>query len=48
MLDDKDMHAVAPNKGDLKGFQESCACIFFIIPKFIDEKLLTFEVNCAQ
>ncbi|WP_179879221.1 toll/interleukin-1 receptor domain-containing protein [Bacillus wiedmannii] len=47
-LDEEDMHAVAPNRGILKGFQESCACIFFITPEFKDEKFLTFEIDCAQ
>lgn len=48
-LDDEDMPAgMDPNRGILKGLQESCACIFFITPEFKDERYLTFEIDCAQ
>lgn len=34
-------------RGILKGFQDSCAAVFFITPNFVDEKYLASEVDYA-
>lgn len=47
-LDEDDMPAGTQlHRGILKGFSESCAAVFFVTPKFVDEKYLEREVNYA-
>lgn len=47
-LDETAMHAgVELERALLKGFEDSCAAIFFITPDFLDEKYLSTEVNYA-
>lgn len=47
-LDEDDMPAgTALHRGILEGFEESCAAVFFVTPRFADEKYLEREVNYA-
>lgn len=47
-LDEDAMAAgVELERGLLKGFNESCAAVFFITPNYVDEKYLATEVNYA-
>lgn len=47
-LDDEDMPAgTSLDRGILEGFQQSCACVFFITPEFEDEFYLKTEVDYA-
>jgi hypothetical protein len=47
-LDDEDMPAGSKlSRSILKGFQESCACVFFITPEFKDESYLADEIDYA-
>lgn len=36
------------DRGILKGMKESCACVFFITPEFVDEDFLADEINYAK
>ncbi len=47
-LDEDDMPpGTKLGRGLLKGFQESCAAVFFITPNFTDEKFLATEIDYA-
>lgn len=47
-LDEDAMTAGVPlERGILKGFEDSCAAVFFITPSFIDENYLASEVDYA-
>lgn len=47
-LDEDAMHAgVELERGIKKGFNESCAAVFFVTPNFVDEDYLGTEVNYA-
>ncbi|MDL1163818.1 toll/interleukin-1 receptor domain-containing protein [Yersinia pestis] len=48
-LDEDAMVAgVNPDRGIIEGFKESCACVFFITPEFVDEKFLADEIDNAR
>jgi hypothetical protein len=47
-LDEDAMPAGTPlHRGILKGFEESCAAVFFVTPNFQDEKFLEKEIDHA-
>jgi TIR domain len=47
-LDESDMPAGANlERGILRGFEESCAAVFFITDSFVDEKYLAAEIDYA-